>query len=1116
MPQPEHPPVEMRIQLLDGFSVTIGERQIRASQFRLRRSRSLIKLLALAPNHRMQRDQVLDLLWPGEDPQTAAHNFYQALFEARRILDPSNTHPQLYLPLHEAVLSLCPDSPLHIDVEDFKTSADRAFRIQDPAAFQAALALYPGDLLPDDRYEDWSNEARETLRQENLRLLLGLAKQLENQKKYDAAIGAFKHALESDALNEEAHAGLMRLYATTGHRQLALRQYRFLAETLDHQLEAQPDPSITHLYQVILSGRHTYTSAETPPEILPGRMIPSPPAHNLPVQMSSFIGREQEKQAVKRLLNGKDDKQLQPARLVTLTGPGGCGKTRLALETAGELLKDYQDGIWLVELAGLSDPDLLPQTLISSLRIRNSSGQPPPSILTDYLKHRQLLLLLDNCEHLVDACARLVETLLKNCPDLQILATSQEILGLPGEVSYLISPLSLPDPLHLLPAELTSHSEAVWLFVERARFAQPGFTLNEHNAPAVAQICRLLDGIPLAIELAAARVRMMKVEEIAAHLERSFDLITGGSRTALPRYQSLNASLEWSYHLLPEAERLLFRRLAGFAGGWSVDAAGFIASDLGDVLDLLTQLVNKSLITPHQTPGEPTRYFYLDTIRRFALDRLRESGEEGLMRDRLLDYCEQLAERLEPLLRGPDQVAWMTSLETEQDNLRAAMEWSLATHKPTPLTGESYQAGNSQTYIEKGLRLAAALNWFWHTLFKRTEAVFWLERLLAGEVQERGAQPLDPSRALARARGLYVAGWFKAGDQSQNYLEESLLIFRELGPEGRRGAAYALNKLATSLERRGDYLQAQALASESLALFREVDDPFGLSDLLSAVLPVLAEDQGDFDQARRYGEEALTISQKNGDTNGIPWAYLRLGEIASREGNYPRAWALMEIALDIYCRLGNKLGNYYVLVQMGKTARAQGDPQHAETIFTEALDLTRQVGDRFHIAVALRNLARASYDQGDFKRASQWYGEALAIGREIEDSRTIARSLRGLAEVSRAALGAGDTSSALRLYKEALQVRGKLVDHREIYRSLEALAELAVDLGRPEQAISLSGAIQELYDSIHFSLSERHRTIHSKTLSHFKSQLGEAAFRSAWEQGQAMRLEQAIEIALSL
>jgi predicted ATPase/Tfp pilus assembly protein PilF len=764
--------------------------------------------------------------------------------------------------------------------------------------------------------------------------------------------------------------------------------------------------------------------------------------------------------------------------------------------------------------------------LVSALRIQNSSGQPLPSILADFLKHKHLLLVLDNCEHLVEACARIVELLLKSCPTLQILVTSQEILGLSGEVSYFVSPLSLPDPLHLLPTELTGQSEAVRLFVERASYALPGFTLNEHNAPAVVKICRRLDGIPLAIELAAARVRMMQLEEIAALLEQSFDLLTGGSRTALPRYQSLHASIDWSYHLLSEAERLLFRRLAVFAGGWNIDAARFIASgDTApgdprgfphlpeDLLNLLTQLVNKSLISSYQIPGAPTHYFYLDTIRRFALDLLRETGEEEWMRDRHLDYYEQLAIRTEPLLRGPDMVTQLSSMEAEYDNLRSAMEWSLANLQTEHLPDERCQTGHAQTSIEKGLRLAAALNWFWHIVFNRTEAVFWLERLLASEIQERGARPLDPPRAQARARALYAAGWFKASDQSLKYLEESLHIFRDLGSAGHQGAAYALNKLATVYERRGDYQQAQVLASESLALFREVGDSYGLSDLLSAVLSVLAVDQGNFAQSRNYIEEALGISQELGARDGMAWAYLRLGELASRGGNYQQAWTLMQNALDIYRHLQNKLGNYYVLVQMGKTARAQGDPQHAEAFFLDALDLTRQVGDRFHIAVALRNLARAAFDQDEYVRATQRYQEALETGREIKDSRTIARALRGLAEVSQAG---GNVASALQLYQEALQVGGELVDRREIFRSLEALAGLAVVLGQPEQAVCLFSAIQDLYDSIHFSLSTRRLAGYSEKVTLLKSQLGEFAFSQAWNQGRGIGLDQAIETALGL
>jgi len=614
---------------------------------------------------------------------------------------------------------------------------------------------------------------------------------------------------------------------------------------------------------------------------------------------------------------------------------------------------------------------------------------------------------------------------------------------------------------------------------------------------------------------------MMQVEEIAARLEQSFDLLTGGSRTALPRYQSLHASIDWSYNLLSETERLLFRRLAVFAGSWNMDEARFIASGDAisrepeessqfpeDVLELLTLLVNKSLVTPHQLPGAPTRYFYLDSIRNFAFERLRETGEELLMRNRHLDYYELLGSRLEPLLRGADMVTTLTSLEADHDNLRTALEWSLATDLPAQFER------SSRTNVEKGLRLVGDLVWFWVLLFIADEGIMWAKRLLAAEVIERGLQPLNPLRDLARARALYMIGWYGDGEsaQSQKYMEESLRILKELGSVGRRDAAYALNALAEWTLGSGEYERAKALANESLDLFREVGDLPGLTMVLGSPFASLAMNQGDFDLARKYMDEALAINQNLGDMDGVAEGYRRLGELAALEGNCRQAWTLLENAHELYCRLGNKLGIYFTLVQMGKAALAQGDAKHAEAIFAEALDLARQVGALSQMSASMATLGKAAFVQGQYERASQWYRQAIETAREIEDNRALACALRGLAEVNQAG---GDAASALRLYQESLEVWGELVDRREIYRSLEALAALVVDLGQPELSLRLFAATQDLYNSIRFSFSPRHQDMHSNKLNSLKSQLGEAAFNAAWSQGQAMELEQAIETALS-
>jgi predicted ATPase/class 3 adenylate cyclase len=433
-----------------------------------------------------------------------------------------------------------------------------------------------------------------------------------------------------------------------------------------HQFKDVPYP--VRVFQVL--------APDLQEEFPPLRVLNVAP-NNLPTQLTSFIGREKELTDVKRLLAN--------THLLTLIGPGGTGKTRLSLQVASEVLPSYPHGVWLIELAPISDPSLVPAAALAALDLPAEVHRPAIDMLCDYLREKEALLILDNCEHLVDACARMVDRLLHAAPKLRILASSREALGIAGEVSYRVPSLGLPDIKQLPSLDSLSQYEAVKLFIDRARAAQPTFNVTNDNAPAVAQICHRLDGIPLALELAAAKVRALSVDQISKRLDDRFRLLTGGSRTALERHQTLRATLDWSHNLLPEKEQVLFRRLSIFVSGWTLEAAESVCSDdlipHEDIFELLEQLVNKSMVTAEEWQSE-TRYRMLETMRQYANEKLIEAGESENLRDRHLEYYLNLAEIATPHLLRPEQLEWLDRLEAEHDNMRGALEWSLGYERP--------------------------------------------------------------------------------------------------------------------------------------------------------------------------------------------------------------------------------------------------------------------------------------------------------------------------------------------------------------------------------------------------------------------------------------------------
>jgi len=650
--------------------------------------------------------------------------------------------------------------------------------------------------------------------------------------------------------------------------------------------------------------------------------------HNLPAQMTSFIGREKETADVKQAVLGN--------RLVTLTGSGGTGKTRLSLQVAAELLDTFPDGVWFIELAPLTDPELVPQTMLTTMGISEQPGKSVLQVLMDHTREKNLLIVLDNCEHLIEACAQLAGALLNHAPQLQVLASSREALGVKGELAWRVPSLALPDIKNLPGIEQVSQYEAVRLFIERASLAQPRFTVTRENAPALAQICFRLDGIPLAIELAAARVKALSVAQIAQRLDDRFRLLTGGSRTALPRQQTLRALIDWSYNLLSEAEKVLLRRLAVFAGGWTLEAAEGVCTDQDlapyDVMDLLTNLVDKSLVFTEDEAGA-IRYRRLETIQQYSREKFLESGEADTIRTRHSGWFLQFAMTAESMLDGRDSRVWLDRLEVEHDNLRAALEWLLISDPAA------------------ALQLAAVLGRFWSMRDYFMEGRKALRRALAGS-QAGGAE--------WRARALR---W------------EGLL---------------AINQ--------GDYEVARERLNAGLQLARQTGDRDTLASIFNG-LGIARWSQGDYEQARQFCEAGLAIRRELGNQNRIATVLSNLGNIASAQGDHTAARHFLQESVDTFRNLDDRSGLATTLNNLGVALEALNDYARAHQCYLESIALSREIGSRYSAAYTLNSLAHLTLVWGDLGASQGYYRESLAIFRELGEKRGLAYCFEGLAMV---------------------------------------------------------------------------------------------------------------------
>lgn len=912
------------------------------------KQRSLLAILLLNANKVVSTDTLIELLWRTESDNAsgALHVHVSAL---RKLLEPERSagdEPRVLITRPPGYMIKAADDQLDVvHFERLVQQGRNALTEGDPdrasSLLRMALALWRGPPLSDVSLDPF--RSHEVSRLEEARISA-----LEDRFEADLALGHHAHlAAEIEAvaadhpLRERLRGQLMLALYRSGRQAEALEVFRRTREMLGEELGIDPGHTLQQLHEDVL---HQEPSLEWFPS--------ERPRTNLPVQLTSFVGRAREMDQVRRFL--KD------GRLVTLMGPGGGGKTRLAIQVANELVIDYPDGVWFVELADLTEDERLPQALLATLGLSEQPGRPALDPIEVHLKERCVLLVLDNCEHLVDACARTAGHLLRSCPRVRIMATSREALGVYGEIAWSIPPLSVPPEESSPPSpDEVVHYEAIRLFVDRAAAVTPEFRLTEENAPSVVQICRRLDGIPLAIELAAARTRSLRVDHIADRLDDVFRLLTRGSRTDVARHRTLRATLDWSYQLLTEAERRLLARLSVFAGGFSIDAAEQICTYDGtstdEVLDLVSQLVEKSLLSLEERTG---RYRLPETVRQYGRDKLAEFDDTEKARHRHADFYLELAERVEGELQGSQLSHALSQLDADHDNLRAALSFYVE-------TGDG----------EAELRLAGTLSRYWYLRGHYSEGRGWLESAL----RKRAAAPKTVvAKALSGAGSLAHLECEYA--RAATLCRQGLDLYRELSDQ--RGIASTLTSLGAIAREQSDYAKALELHHEALDVFREAGDRWGVAHSLQ-MSGFAAWLSGDYERAKSLSGESLTLFQQLNDKERTAWALLDLGAVDHYQGTPDGATRLLEESRSLFTEVQFKEGIAWSLNLLGLVEHAKGNPDRARELLEESLSLHRALGDRWRVSSVLEALAGVERDRGDTERAVRLLGDAANLRKEI-------------------------------------------------------------------------------------------------------------------------------------
>jgi predicted ATPase/DNA-binding SARP family transcriptional activator/Tfp pilus assembly protein PilF len=1126
------------IHLLGGLTVHSDLRQV--TRFRTQKAASLLAYLAVHPMPQ-PRETLIDLLWPDAEPEAGRHNLSNALSFLRHLLEPPGVPPGTVILADRASVRLNP-AAITVDVLDFesdlaKAKADGLSEGQRLDLLLRAVERYQGALLP-GFYEEWI--APETLRLESLfvQAVVQAVPLLVQAGKREVALAYAQRAVRADPLSEEATRCLMQAFSASGQPAQALRAYRQLETRLQAELDARPSLRLQRLAEHVGPSHASGTIATVPesmPLVEPGLAVVSAAsdwaapaearegadlvgaaprgrlvgAEFLLRTTARFFGRQEEVARLGRMLSAPR------TRLVTLTGPGGTGKTRLALEMAAHLVEtpaatsgvEAPTSAVFVSLASLTDPERLFEAILRSLGVVPAANQDPLDQLVSVLEaHPYTLLILDNFEQLAEEGALHLQALLGKSAGVKLLVTSRQKLHLEGEREYRLAPLPTSGGAQSLEALLEVASIA--LFVDRGQAVRPDFQLTERNAVAVAQLCDYLEGLPLAIELAAARVSVFSPARILEQVQANrLGFLATRRRDAISRQRTLRAALDWSYQLLSEQEQAFLAGLSAFRGGWTLGAAQAVcALSEPATLEMLTLLRDSSLIQVTDTE-EGLRFKLLETIREYALERLMESGEEDAVRGRHRDYFMAYAEQAEPELTGPEQARWLDCLEIEYENLRAAFTWSLRRSEESRRTGQRKATeAEPPLPVSVPLRFCAALRQFWSTRGHLREGRAWCDAALNPD----GAQ----EQTAARGKALNTVGalaWLQGDNTaSRAYHAESLTLFREIGY--RRGIADSLNNLGVVAVQQSDYAAARAYHTESLTLFREIGDRSGTAASLNG-LGVVAREQGEYAAARTNYEESLLIRRQMGDRRGMAASLNNLGMVVLDGGDYAAARAYHEESLVIRRQIGDRRGIALSLNNLGLTAVWQSDYATARAYQEESLVIQQEIGDRRGMAASLNVLGEVVFDQGDYAAAQAYQEQALLIQRELGDRRGIALSLNNLGHV---VFEQGDNSIAKTLLEESLAIQRELGDKRGVAISVDCFASLAASDGLPAKAARLWGAAEALREEIGALMPPGERGRYEVRVGAAREVLGETAFAAEWVEGRTMTRQQAIAFALTL